>query len=163
MGFLTIFFSHNKSLMDKIFFFVFFIVLSLFSSGCKNTSESTLNNNITINKKSQFNDTTVVLKNLAHDIKLIRLEANENCLISYFNGYVGDNNIISVNREKLLLFSGEGEFVKVISKRGRGPDEFTQIDAWDVDDDEKFLYYHDKGKNYIKKYNLIEKRFENDI
>jgi hypothetical protein len=129
---------------------------------CGRGSESS-DNSIVINKNDKFKDTTLILENFADDIRLIPLETNEDCLIRYFNGNVGEKYIIAFDGEKVLQFSGEGKFINTISTKGKGPDEFIQIDAWDVDDDEKFLFFHDNGKNYIKKYNLDEKKFEKDI
>ncbi|PWE00190.1 6-bladed beta-propeller [Marinilabilia rubra] len=116
-----------------------------------------------INENNNFKDTALVLENLISDIKIVPLETNEQCLISYFHGHVGEKYIIAFEREKILLFSGTGKFISIISQKGKGPNEFNYIDAWDVDEDEKFLHFHDVGGNYISRYNLAEAQFEKNI
>ena len=67
--------------------------------------------------------------------------------IRYANG-----NFYIVADEKLLLFNENGEFIKVISEKGEGPDEFLYFCDFDVDstgivirDNTKFMFYDTMG------------------
>ena len=68
-----------------------------------------------------------------------------------------------MDRDRILLFSADGKYTCTIAQRGKGPGEFNQIDAYDVDDNEQFIYYHDRGKNYINKYTLSSCKHEENI
>lgn len=96
----------------------------------------------------------VGLSEIAQDIRLIRLETSDKSLIRNFNGYVGERHIISVGQAVIHLFSSDGAFIGEVSRRGKGPGEFTQVDAWAVDGDEKYFLYHEMGKNHINRYDL---------
>lgn len=103
------------------------------------------------------------LNEYVSDLNLIRLETNDNSLIRYFRGHVGEDYIISLERDYVLLFNSEGRFIRTIAKRGKGPGEFTQIDAWVVDENENFFLYHDVGKSYFRNYILDKQRWEENI
>lgn len=137
-----------------------YFIISFF--GCQSNADKS-KEIIEINLTKEYDHEPRKLSDFAKEIKLIKLETNEQSMIKYFRGYIGDKNIISIDYEKILQFSSEGKFLHVIARKGRGPDEFGQIDAWDIDKNENFLFFHDHGKNYIKKYNLNSSKFEEDI
>ncbi len=133
-------------------------------NGCREPGKADiLNDIIVIDLTGNYDEITLKLDDFLDDIKLIRLETTEYSLLSYFTGYVGEKHIISMDRDRILLFSADGKYICTIALRGKGPGEFNQIDAWDVDDNEQFLYYHDKGKNHINKYNLSSCKHEENI
>ncbi len=103
------------------------------------------------------------LNEYVSDLNLIRLETNNNSLIRYFRGHVGENYIIALERDRILLFNSAGRYIKTIAKRGKGPGEFAQIDAWVVDEKENFFLYHDVGKDYICNYKLNKQQQEENI
>ena len=128
-------------------------------------------------KKPPAEDTTIIkidltgvrhdipfsINNIVHDLRLIKLEANANSFIKYFNGYIGKNYIISINQDKVILFSSDGAYKTIISFNGKGPNDFESIDGWDVDKDERYFLFHSYGRNYINKYNLGTNNFEDNI
>ena len=144
------------------------LAFSLFSiillNGCQEPGKGDiLNGIIVIDVAEKYDEISLKLEEFLDDIRLIRFETTEHSLLRYFSGYVGENHIISMDRDKILLFSVDGKYNRIITQKGEGPGEFTQIDAWDVDDSEQFLYYHDIGRNYIYKYNLGSCKHEDNI
>ena len=148
--------------MKNLVFSTSFLLLNILVWSCRNAS-GPLNETSVIDITGKCSEMTLKLEDIAEDIKLIRLETDKNAMIRYFRGYVGEKNIVSVDREKILQFSSDGQFIRVIAINGLGPGEFGQIDAWDVDENEHFFLFHDVGKNYISKYNLDSFKFENNI
>jgi hypothetical protein len=144
-----------KTLLLSVFTF-FFVH---FYSGYKNKAEMP----VTIDFTKRNDNGSLKLSAFAYDIRFIKLETNKNSYISNFTGYVGEKYIISVNYDQVIQFSVNGKFLRTIARQGRGPEEFGQIDAWEVDKNEHFLIYHIVGKDYITKYNLDSYMFENNI
>lgn len=143
-------------------FFTLLLLLSILVWRCQNAIDPSKETTM-IDIKGQLSEKSLKLDDIADDIKLIRLENDKNSMIRYFQGYVGEKNIVAIDNEKILKFSAGGQFICTIAVEGRGPGEFGQIDAWDIDKDEHFFLFHDVGKNYISKYNLDNHQFENNI
>jgi len=104
-----------------------------------------------------------IINSITGDLRLIKLEANSNSFIKYFNGFIGKKYIISINQDKVILFSSTGTYKGTIANYGKGPNDFIGIDGWDVDSEEHFLYFHDYGRTYINKFNLKTESFEDNI
>lgn len=142
----------------------FSLCFVLFILGCKQSNWVDAPEDIfNIDLTKKYDDIPFKLSDLSDDIKFVRLETNKNSLLSNFRGFVGDKYIISIGYKKVLQFSADGKYICTIAIKGRGPMEFHQIDAWAVDDNEHFLFYHDYSKNYINKYNLDSFKFERKI
>lgn len=137
------------------------LVFCLVMQGCKDRIEDS--QVITVDLTGKPDVTKFNLNDYVTDLKLIRLEANDSSLIRRFSGYVGEKYVISMEREKVLLFNSDGEFLQTIARRGKGPNEFTQIDVWVVDENENFFLFHDDRKSYIFKYNLNNQQPEENI
>lgn len=128
------------------------LVYCLVMQGCKDRiGDSQI---ITVDMTGKPDGAKFNLNEYVTDLKLIRLETNDSSLIRRFNGYVGEKYVISLEREKVLLFNSDGEFLCTIARRGKGPGEFTQLDGWGVDENENFFLFHDDRKNYIFNYDL---------
>ena len=138
------------------------LFILIFLSVCQYNKDNS--ENITeIDLTENYKDTIIKLEDFASDIKLVRLETNENSLFGHFRGHIGKKHIIIIGWEKILQFSGDGKFICVIAEKGKGPGEFNIIDGWDVDESEQLFLYHDRGKNYIRKYNMDNRKFEGKI
>ncbi|MCG8475783.1 MAG: 6-bladed beta-propeller [Cytophagales bacterium] len=112
----------------------------------------------------EYDSISVDLGDIAENIRLVRLDTSGGNYLSGFYGYIGEKYIINVGcYSKINLFTASGKFVKNIAVRGKGPDEFMQIDAWAVDDKENYFVFHDNGKNYIKRFNLESLILEKNI
>lgn len=141
--------------MIHINLIVFAACLSFIIFSCSHQKE-TADSNVTfhIDLTKEYTQKPLVLNALSEDIRMIHLETNEHSLLKWFQGHVGDNFIIALQQEKMVLFTGEGQYIRTIAKRGKGPLEFQQVDAWAVDQKEEFFYYHDIKKDYVFKYSL---------
>ena len=118
-------------------------------NGCREPGkDDILNDIIVIDVAEKYDEVSLRLDDVLDDIKLIRLETTGHSLLSYFSGYVGEKHIIAMDRNRVLLFSADGKYNRTIAQRGKGPGEFTQIDAWDVDDNEQFLYFFSSGSDH---------------
>ncbi len=151
---------------NHLFFLLSFsLSLLLLSYGCQGPNKAdTSDEMIVIDLTKKHEEISLKLEDFLDDIRLIRLETNEHSLLSHFYGYVGDQYIIAMDfNNRILLFSADGRYIRTIAQKGKGPGEFNHIDAWDVDDSEQFLYYHDMGKNYINKHNLNNGKYEENI
>jgi hypothetical protein len=104
-----------------------------------------------------------VINSITGDLRLIKLEANSNSYINYFSGFIGKKYIISFNQDKVILFSSTGTYKCTIASKGNGPNDFIGIDGWDVDSEEKFLFFHNYGRTYINKFNFKTESFEDNI
>jgi hypothetical protein len=142
-------------------YLIFIVIFLLVLKGCKSPVEDS--QVVTIDLTDKSGTMKLNLNEYVDDLRIVRLESNDSALIRSFSGYVGEKHIISVERDKIILFTSKGEFVRIITKRGKGPGEFTQIDTWIVDEQENFLLYHDIRKNYICKYNLNNLQLEEDV
>lgn len=140
---------------------IFIVISLLVLKGCKSPVEDS--QIVTVDLTGKPGTIQLNLNEYVNDLKIVRLESNDSALIRYFSGHVGEKHIISLERDKIILFTSKGEFVRIIAKRGKGPGEFTQIDAWIVDENENFFLYHDIRKNYICKYNLNNLQLEEDV
>lgn len=116
-----------------------------------------------IDLTKSYDDISLRLDDFAEDFKIIKLEAKNNSKIRYFNGFIGDKYIISVESDKILQFSSNGKFIAVIARMGRAPDEYQSVTAWDVDREEQYFVFHDNGKNYIRRFNLRSSKHESNI
>ena len=143
------------------YFLLTILVFCLALEACNTRAE--YSDITTVDLTGRHNSMQFNLNEHASDLKIIRLESNDSALIRYFWGHVGEKYIISVERDKVLLFTSRGEFIRTISSRGKGPGEFTQIDSWIVDENENFLLYHDYQKNYICNYNLNSQQWDENI
>lgn len=142
---------------------LFFIGLGILIFSCDKPKSEKFTEIHYIDFTSESTQTPGQLQDIATDIRVIKLETRDDVLLSYFNGHVGENFIVSLDRDKILLFDTEGKFIRKISQKGNGPEEFNDIDAWAVDQEEKYLYYRDQGKNHIKVYDLGLSMFLSDI
>ena len=82
---------------------------------------------------------------ILEDPKLVRLETSEKAFIDYARFGVGEKYIIAVSREAILQFTGEGAFIRILAQRGRGPQEFEDVRAFAMDENEQKLYIDHKG------------------
>ena len=123
--------------MKNIFYIL--IVLGVFFAGicmCTNLKESNVDVfEIDIDKSKQINFTEWF-----DSIQIVPLETNDNSLIGLLFGssfVVKDNLIYIFDRktQSILIFDNNGKFIKNTSHlRGQGPNEYTVIERFDIDD-----------------------------
>jgi hypothetical protein len=137
------------------------LIIFIALAGCKNQVENT--QLITVDMTGSLNTLPLHLNDYVSDLKVTRLETNNGSFINYFSGHVGDKYIISTRGDQVLLFNIDGEFIGTIANKGKGPGEYTYIDAWTVDDNEKRFLYHDVGKDYIYQFDLSNQQAAENI
>ena len=58
------------------------------------------------------------------------------------------------NNQQLFMFDRNGDFIRMIGKRGAAPDEYISLSGFEVDDSESFVYLHDFQRNRILAYDM---------
>lgn len=88
----------------------------------------------------------IYLSELLDDIRLVRLETNDEILLGQYTNYlVGEKHIITIDSDKILQFSSNGGFVRTLAKAGNGPGEFLRAEAFALDDKNDILYINHRG------------------
>ena len=128
------------------------LTICITSIGCTSEKKSTP----TIDLQNITQNKLVNLSEMLYDINIVRLETSKDLMLSE-NAYflVNERYIVAIDQEKILQFSGEGEFIRALAKAGRGPDEFIRAEVYDIDDKNDILYMNHRGDSkHIIAYNL---------
>ena len=93
---------------------------------------------------------------LIESVEIVRLEETENSLLSYIrNLQKTENNLVfhtSGQESDVLVYDLNGSFLKKISKKGNGPEEYEDInDLW-LENDTLIIY--SRAKSEVIRYNL---------
>lgn len=98
----------------------------------------------------------IKLSELIGDIRVIKLETRDSIMLGPETGYlVSDKYIISVDQDKILQFSGDGAFMRILAKSGKGPEEFVRADVYAMDAKKDILYINHRGdSHHIVSYDL---------
>jgi hypothetical protein len=116
-----------------------------------------------INLQNAAQAKVINLSDMLKDIYIVQLETSADILLGEDTYYlVSEKFIITIDREKILQFSGTGRFIRTLAKVGKGPDEFLRAEAFALDEKNEILYVNHRGdsKN-IGVYNLKDgKRFK---
>lgn len=98
----------------------------------------------------------IILSELIDDIQVIKLETSDNILLGPDTWYlVSGKYIISIDQDKILQFSKNGAFIRILARAGKGPEEFLKAEAFALDDKNDILFINHRGdsRNIIS-YNL---------
>lgn len=109
-----------------------------------------------VNLRNTSRTKVLNLSEMLGDIYIVRLETSDEVLLGQNTRYlVSEKFIVTIDNDKILQFSGKGKFIKTLAKAGKGPDEFTKVDAFALDGEKDILYIYHRGdsKNIIV-YNL---------
>ncbi len=96
------------------------------------------------------------LSEIAEDIKYIKLETTDECLLDYGVVYYSkDSKYIFINSaRKLYQFDTSGKFIRKIGRSGQGPNEFI-LQRLAVDFENEILYiYPLYGRDYILRFDF---------
>jgi hypothetical protein len=146
----------------KPFKYLVIVVLSLLLIGCGQQSVETVAEGpynkefYQVNVDSLKNTIDLKLSDMADSFRLVKLETNENCLISANNYYVGDKYIIAFSQNGYYKFSSDGKFLKKILSYGRGPNEVSGF---------AYTYFYDENTDllYLGDDNLSDKYLVYDM
>ncbi len=109
-----------------------------------------------INLQNATQSKVINLSEMLKDIHIVRLETSAEILLGEGTYYlVSEKFIITIDRDKILQFSGNGKYIRTLAKAGNGPDEFLRAEAFALDEKNEILYINHRGdtKN-IGVYNL---------
>jgi len=124
--------------MNKKYFLFILIIVFLHFSCSKTKQGDLLEIPVDIYPK-----TLLPLSEIVEDITNIELEMTDESLINpdYIDRiiYLG-SNIIVAGLNKILVFNGEGKFVRSIGSRGQGPGEYNSIQKIAIDEKNNHLY-----------------------
>ena len=87
------------------------------------------------------------LSELADSFRIIQLETNKDILLGPSSFYVSDNYILAFDQNGIYKFSAEGNFIKKIINRGRGPQEISVFTTYFVDEKKDFMYIDDSQRD----------------
>jgi hypothetical protein len=119
-----------------VLFFVSFISLAYSQKAIKIDLEKAINGS----------EKTILLSDIASDIRYIPLETTEECLIGgNFNMTYTPNAIIAASTEETTFyhFDENGRFKNTIGKKGQGPGEFAIGLFYFLDPQNNLFYTHD--------------------
>ena len=102
------------------------------------------------NNRVDNNIEKIKLSEFIDSVKFVRLETKEESLISAVSSviFVGEGIVIVDEIGKILLFDNEGNYIRKIANRGRGPGEYLNITSCSYNSNEKALSIYD---DYSKK------------
>lgn len=81
------------------------------------------------------------LSSLAEEVRIVKLETGDECLVGRrANYFVGNTFIIVSQDDRMMLFDQDGRFRRVIALKGRGPREFGQVDDFTVNEESGLVY-----------------------
>src|SRR5690606_4755078 len=140
--------------------FVFFIIYTFASCKQKSSGIDTLTANLEHFQRVSFFD-------LFSQIEIIPLETNENSLIKNITKielFEDKIYIVDQSTSEVLIFNSKGNFLKKISDRGQGPDQYLNISDFDIDVANReitllapvttSIYDSALGGNFVTKYKL---------
>lgn len=102
----------------------------------------------------------IKLSELIGDIRVIKLETRDSIMLGPETGYlISGKYIISVDQDKILQFSGDGAFMRILARSGNGPEEFVRADVYAMDTKKDILYINHRGdSHHIISYDLKDGR-----
>jgi len=114
-----------------------------------------------VNVDSLKNTIDLRLSDMADSFRLVKLETNDNCLISANNYYVGAKYIIAFSQDGYYKFSSDGKFLKKILSYGRGPNEVSgMLYTYFYDENNDLLYLGDDNlRNKYLVYDMNSDQF----
>lgn len=98
----------------------------------------------------------VKLSEMLSNFSLVKLETSTDILIGEGTKYlVSEKYIITAGPDKILLFTNTGKYIRTVAVTGRGPNEYSNIVACTVDDNNGILYINQRdAPEIILAYNL---------
>ncbi|MDD4819823.1 MAG: 6-bladed beta-propeller [Flavobacteriales bacterium] len=107
------------------------LICTVCSCGGKKPSAVSTADGFSTIKINEIEQTDINLSDVCDSIEYVKLETNEKCLIGYITKIIpiGDSLLV-VDKEtarKIFLFDGSGKFIRQISQRGEGPQEYEII------------------------------------
>ncbi len=97
----------------------------------------------------------IELSDIATNFEFIKLETNENCLIGFTKTFVIDQDNLIIAYDAVYHFSTNGNFNKVLAKRGKGPEEYISFGGMGFSPDDNCFFLFDRGSHNLLKFELL--------
>ncbi len=138
------------------------LIIILCSCDRKSTNENNSTNSILkIDLLSEPGSSVKKLSEFAANVEYIPLQTMESSLIGGIRGKIvtKDKRIYIQSREEILCFDMDGKFLFKLQNRGRGPEEYTSLNDFDVSSDNKILTILSSIMHKLLVYGISEKGF----
>jgi hypothetical protein len=114
-----------------------FIILSVMSCQDKSSDALIPNFEIAPNKAKSENH----LSDLIESYRIIKLETSDECILGPIKKIYKSTSYFFVKtaEDDLVLFDKEGNYIRMIGAKGRGPGEYLRIQDFAVNDDESIV------------------------
>ena len=122
------------------------VLLSFFLLMISCSGSNTGNYIPSIDLQNPDDSRNVNLSEMIDEINIVRLETSDDILLGQNTIYLaGEKYIITIDQEKILQFSGNGEFIRPLALAGKGPEEFMRADAFALDEKNDIFYLNHRG------------------
>jgi hypothetical protein len=102
---------------------------------------------------------SVPLSTVTSEIEYVPLETDTACMLRRISNLaLCDSFIVVSDGTKLLMFDRQGNFMKPVGSVGRGPEEYTYIRSFFVDENNREIYLLSMGKVMVFGFNGKYKR-----
>lgn len=96
----------------------------------------------------------ILLSTIFPSYRLIELETNENSLIGKDTKIIKQDSLFFIRSiNEILVFNNDGKYLKKLSARGAGPEEYTNIRDFDIVNDKNEIWICTDNRS-ISKYDL---------
>lgn len=120
------------------FFYLLLVSLSMYGCILKNTNSFPV-----IDLDKADGEEVLKMSDLVDNVRLIKLETRPDVLLpGRFRTWVGEKYILTFD-EEIHLFAADGKYIRKITQKGRGPEEYTHIWGYAADEKEDLLYLAD--------------------
>ena len=126
---------------------ILFVLFSCKGTIKKQPEKLSVDTLFTINVDNPNDVIDLKLSELADSFRIIPLETNENILLGPSSFYVSDDYILAFDQNGIYKFSAEGNFIKKIINRGRGPQEISVFTTYFIDEKKNFMYMDDSQRD----------------
>jgi len=93
------------------------------------------------------NAQSVLLSTVTSEIEYVPLETDTACMLRRISNLaLCDSFIVVSDGTKLMLFDRQGNFLKPVGSVGRGPEEYTYVRSFFVDENSREIYLLSMGK-----------------
>ena len=89
-----------------------------------------------------------LLSDVAEDISLVTLQTSEESFITFISDLKSYKNNLYVKdgNKRVLVFGGDGAFLKQLGTRGEGPGEYKYVNALSIEEDANLIYLASQRK-----------------
>ncbi|MDR0962755.1 MAG: 6-bladed beta-propeller, partial [Mediterranea sp.] len=125
--------------MNKKTFFG--VVTVLIMASCHQTSSNVPESTIAINVRNGSNPIEIQLPEIVDSVHYLALQTSDDCLLGFIQDVRRDSNFYVVkDGHELFAFNEKGEFLNRIGRRGSGPGEYINFDAFYLDRVKNLVY-----------------------